>query len=515
MGLLHLGSDVITALIVVAACCVAARAQEPIPAEPPAKPDSMAASAEPQLIYDDGETLWESPTHGPPLQLNYLPPGGQIIMALRPADFATRPDADRTVAALGPLGVRAVQFIKRTVSIPLRNVDQLLVSWQLAHDGNCDVALVATSSAQDISSAIEERRAGASTERYADDEYLVANEFAYWRPKRADGRVLVIASPAAINDIIDLAGEPPPLRRDMERLLAHSDASRHATLLFAPSILIGEGATLFVGEAAPLRDALSWFLGDNLSAAAISLHDSDDLFLELTAVPTLDAPPNKIANQLSQRLTKTADRLRSYLATFTPTEYSRAILARLPDMLQTLATYTRHRADREHVILRCYLPAQAGPNLLLGAELTLAEASTAPPPGQATLASQPKSVADLLQRHTSLRFTKDTLEAALKMLAADVGVEITIRGPDLQLDGITKNQSFGIDLSDQPAAEILVQILRLANPDKTATGPADPKQKLVYVIGPKSPGRPEAIFITTRAAAKKRGEALPQVFSAK
>jgi hypothetical protein len=62
---------------------------------------------------------------------------------------------------------------------------------------------------------------------------------------------------------------------------------------------------------------------------------------------------------------------------------------------------------------------------------------------------------------------------------------------------------------NRTAAEILVEILRRANPDKLAAGPADPRQKLVYVVGPK------AIFITTRAAAADRGERLPAVFQPK
>ena len=124
-------------------------------------------------------------------------------------------------------------------------------------------------------------------------------------------------------------------------------------------------------------------------------------------------------------------------------------------------------------------------------------------------ASSPASIAERLQKKTSLRFAREELEAALNMLAQDIGVEIVIRGQDLQLDGITRNQLFAIDMADRPAEEILVEILRRANPDKLATGPADPRQKLVYVVGP------EAIFITTRAKAAERGERLPAVFQPK
>ena len=100
---------------------------------------------------------------------------------------------------------------------------------------------------------------------------------------------------------------------------------------------------------------------------------------------------------------------------------------------------------------------------------------------------------------------------AVKYLSDEIGVPIVILGGDLQLEGITKNQSFGLDASNTPAEQVLLQILTRANPDKTATGPADPKQKLVYVIRPGDDGR-DTICVTTRSAAAKRGEALPPVF---
>ena len=85
------------------------------------------------------------------------------------------------------------------------------------------------------------------------------------------------------------------------------------------------------------------------------------------------------------------------------------------------------------------------------------------------------------------------------MLSTEIGVEIVILGSDLQLEGITKNQSFGLDERDQPAVEILTKILKLANSDG----------KLVYVIKPRQAGGEPIIFVTTRAAAKKRGDPLP------
>jgi hypothetical protein len=121
-------------------------------------------------------------------------------------------------------------------------------------------------------------------------------------------------------------------------------------------------------------------------------------------------------------------------------------------------------------------------------------------------------VSDRLARKTSLSFTRDSLEAALEQLSQVIGVEIIIVGPDLQADGITRNQQLGMDLENQPAADILVEILRKANPDKTAASSGDLRQKLLYVIKPKSPGGKEAVFVTTRAAATARGDELPAAF---
>jgi hypothetical protein len=107
---------------------------------------------------------------------------------------------------------------------------------------------------------------------------------------------------------------------------------------------------------------------------------------------------------------------------------------------------------------------------------------------------------------------RDTFETAVAQLAQELDVEINILGGDLQADGITKNQSLELNLDDQTGEEILLEILRRANPDKSSTGPADPRQKLVYVLRPTAPGGDDAIFITTRSAAAARGEKLPAVF---
>ncbi len=263
---------------------------------------------------------------------------------------------------------------------------------------------------------------------------------------------------------------------------------------------------------APLRRPLEWFLGNNVGAAALSMNWDENFFIELVALPTLDSSPERMSDELAARVDELPDLVENYVLGLDSSPYSRRVVARLPEMVRRLAAYTRHGYDKDAAVLRCYLPAAAGHNLLMGAELALAEGQGRGEPADVARslkrARRHRSLRGF-RRMTSLRFAREELEAALDMLAQDVGVTITIRGRDLQLEGITRNQLFGINMTDRSAEEILVEILRRANPDKLATGPADPRQKLVYVVGP------EAIFITTRAAAAERGEKLPAVFQGK
>jgi hypothetical protein len=464
----------------------------------------------PQTAVSDTKSLWVSPTNGSPLNLGYLSPGAQIIGVLRPHALLAHPEAEKIRAALGPEGQHAVEGIEKVTIAKLASIDQLVIGAQANSAGEWLVTFVIRTEKPIPRDALLARLPGATEKTQEDHSYWLANDRAYYLPKAGHNRILVIAPPDAMADIIDLAGNPPPLRRDIERLLDYTDADRHLTVIVAPNSLFSEGQSLFAGELERLRAPLFWFLGDELSGAALSMNWGDNFFLELVATPKLDTTPEKAARIFTRRSSQIPDKLQQYVATLNVEPYSKEIVSRFPTMVRKLSTYTRSGFDPDHAVLRCYLPIVAGHNLLMAAELTLAE-----PPGNATqvagAATLPASLHDRLAKVTSLKFAKDTLEAALDQLSQDIGVPIVIRGPDLQSEGITKNQSFGIDLENKPAEEILVQILRLANPDKSATSPADPRQKLVYIVE-QTPDKTEQIVVTTRARAKEHKNELPAEF---
>ncbi len=475
------------------------------------KAKKPAKSGMPPGAAEDTRLLWESPTDGRPLNLGYLSPGAQIIAVLRPHALLAHPEADKIRAALGPDGERGIELIEKATIAKLGSIEQLIIGAQVNSAGNWLVTFVVHTEKPIPREALLARLPSAAEKTDENQTYWLANDRAYYLPNAGNGKVLVIAPADAMADIIDLAGNPPPLRRDIERLLDHTDTDRQATIIVAPNSLFSEGQSLFAGELERLRGPLFWFLGDELSGAALSMNWGDDFFLELIATPKLDTTPQKAARIFTQRCSEIPDKLQQYVSTLKSQPYGQAIVSRFPTMVRKLSAYTRSDFEADHAVLRCYLPVVAGHNLLMAAELTLAESPGAA--AQPIAAGAATTLHDRLAKATSLKFAKDTLEAALEQLSQDIGVPIVIRGPDLQAEGITKNQSFGIDLSNKPAEEILVQILRLANPDKSATGPGDVRQKLVYIIEQR-PDKTEQIVVTTRTRAKERHDELPAAFRA-
>ncbi|MGD9647146.1 MAG: hypothetical protein AB7U73_15655 [Pirellulales bacterium] len=478
--------------------------------ESPAKPKPQA-EAESNVIDDDGHSLWVSPTAGPPLDLRFMQSGVEIIVAIRPAAILSHLEGKKILTALGPAGDSTQEFVRRTTGLSLLEIDRLILGWRIEpHVGLVYTQLVflATDNASEELIARLKRNLNFS---YLDQNqtFVFSGERVFFMRDAGAGPQFVEST---VRVFADFFPPEPLLPRDVERLTRRTDSDRDFTLVFRPQFLLSDQLDLLTDNWSPVRRSLDTMFGHNVGAVAVSFDWNEDFFAELMALPTLDSSPAELSRQLAKQVDAWPTAVEESVVAMNVSPYSRRVVARLPEMLRRLAAYTRHGYDRDAAILRCYLPVTAGHNLLMATELALAE-SQAPrdsPTGAAAPAEPgpPASIAERLKKRTTLRFGREELEAALHMLAEDVGVPITIRGQDLQLDGITRNQLFAIDLADRPAEEILVEILRRANPDKTATGPADTRQKLVYVVGA------DGIIITTRSQAAERGEALPTAFRA-
>ncbi|MEM8911602.1 MAG: serine/threonine protein kinase, partial [Planctomycetota bacterium] len=141
--------------------------------------------------------------------------------------------------------------------------------------------------------------------------------------------------------------------------------------------------------------------------------------------------------------------------------------------------------------------------------------------GPGATASSTLSMDEMLSRPMTIQFDQDSLQFAVQAIADQFNDDlpagnrlppVTIVGADLQKMGITQNQQIrGFDQQDVPLRRVLTEIVLAANPDRTASGPDDPKQALIWVVAGQGSDDVE-IRITTREAAKDVYE-LPAEFA--
>jgi serine/threonine-protein kinase len=470
------------------------------PVKPPPAASDGPEKTPVQSVADDGVSLWASPTAGNPLPLDYVASGAQLILAVRPANIVQRPEGDQLLPSLGPWGDMAAHAIKDATGLETNQITQVLL---IVHDSG-DGKPVSTAIIRTSEKITPEERLTAwgnpTPTTDGDATYYQGASLSYFLPAKEGGKLLVVGPAAQIKEIVHPADGPPAMARALELILPHTDADRDVTLVFVPSYLSGDGQSVLSGSLAALRKPLEAFFGSDVNAALLSLHFQANFFLELRAIGAPDKDASTLSDDLNRKIKAIPTGIENDLDALNLHPYGRKLLRRLPEWMRLMTEYTRSGVEDDQPVLRCYLPSVAAPNLLMGTELALAEQSSLG--GPAVVAGGPKkpqTIAELLKKKTTLTFPRDTLEKSLQLLFEDLGVKYEILGTDMQLEGITKNQSFGLDEHDKPAEEILQKIMHLANPDG----------KLVYVIKPKAPGGPEMLFITTRAAVAKRGDKLP------
>ena len=490
------------------------------PAGDPPPPGGAAAPVPKVTTLVDGQVEkvpFQAPQpEGPPPRLRYLPPGSQLVLLARPADALATPEGKLFVRSLGPRAAAALDEIARLAGCPPEGIAEIQAGWQAGGPDEV-VGGVLVVGVEPLLLAGENASRNAALGRTEEVEVggetlYRGSSFAAWIPSDAEGRALLIGPEDLVRQSIDAhvaAGDgggneiEASLPRDLEELVGMLDSTRHLTLFGSPDYILHDGRPVLAGPLAKLVEPLAWFFGVSLRAAALSLHFGPDCYVELDAVPPAGTPSRQLAERLAGNVAVMAEKVEEYCNSLDPHPYGRKLVMRLPRLLGVVADPVHAGADGRGVIVNAWLPEHAPHNIALAAELALEQVPR--PAGGGAVAGvgaaaegqgKPAGAIDALARPISLVFVKDTLEKSIQMIADEIGIEMEIQGSDLQLEGITKNQSFGLDEQDKPAAEILKAILAKSNPDG----------KLVYVIRKTDGG--ERIEITTRAAVEKRGDTL-------
>ena len=474
--------------------------------QPEAIANQVAATPSKSVSNDDQERLlWESPTAGVPLKLTYLPPGIQAVVAWRPAQCLDSDLGKTTFENLGRFSQELAEQIESRLGFPLAQVEELLIGLL---DGDLTdtglslprMTLVATCRQSIDVSALASKWNSPTAREQPAGKLFEGPQHAWYLPNELNGKCLVVAPVPEMRDILELEGAPPSLRNEMQSLLMESDGDWLFTVIFAPSFLATGGKQLLAGPLAPVVEQMEWFRLDRALAVMLSAHLDDNLFVEARLYTKPDVRAALVERDLQRRLAESPQHLSEYLASGTPTPYGAEVLARFPKMWEQLAANTRTAYQGRQVIVRTVLPGVAAPNLALAGNLALTE--ILPPAAavaSATEAPLSLTVEERLNRPISLSFPRQTLEQAIELFGREAGIEVEILGGDLQLEGITKNQSFGLETSNLSAGEVLQKILEQASPDG----------KLIYVIRQDPAQGVARLYVTTKASAAKRGEKVP------
>lgn len=488
-----------------------------------------------EVVTDDGESLWASPTSGRPIDLELLPLGSQCFLHVRPAELLRSGEGERLLKALGPDFEQRLQSWQTAAGVSLTEIESLTISL-LDDDQSLRPTFavrLAAPSEPDPPQSLAERWGNPAANQVDGFQQYEANGWSFLVPPKSGGRVFVMGARSEIDDIVERKGTPPPLHRTIDRLHNQSDSARHLTILFTQQFVLNEllrdgRQYAAVGDLRRFREAVDWFLGSSYSAASASFHLDESLYLELRLMSDLKQDRYTAAGEMRGRLAELPSHLESYLAQLQPIPYWGTVAFRFPSMVRYLHEQSRAGVEGDHAVINAYLPAVAAHNLLFSSSMAIASSpgqpgtrvATAPPP------AAPKTLEEVLAEKMTVEIPQQDLVNVLKDIERSVNDEqkglaypfkIKMMGNDLKEGAITQNQKIvDFKMENHSLAEILTGLVRKANPDPSVTEPSDPKQNLIWAVGPDPDDKAKQIvFITTRTGAARDGHEIPAVFQAK
>ena len=529
-------------------------------------PAEIAANISPvvqTLIPDDGSTIWETPTLGAPIDLDFLPPAPKIIVHANTKQLLAKVEGQRLLMAMGEPFAQLLAKFESTIGLPLTDVDQLLVSYhQTDQDQYQWIAVVRCSRSQDQlketwgnltvskslgGQSIFETDAGmsyffvdndnppiatpelvetTSTPNETTDNPPLAEQTVPDQTESAPAQETVkfiVGRNEIVRSVADL-GFGYPVSGSIQTLQKSSDEQRDLSLLFLrPSLFNDRGQNWMGNKLSVFNRQLSEIIPDEVRGGMLSFHADQGDYLEVVLDRQVDISADELETRIQTGIDDRLKKLISFTQRIPVSEHWQALQNRYAEMLSTLTDEFRWSSSDKQLTGNAWLPPLASHNLVAASELVATFQKTAIDPNANQL-QVPQTLAELLQ-------TKRDLDIAnppdLNVLLADLQQEINgdynrlpfkwrivLLGADLEKDGITKNQRPGpLQLEQKSFTEILTSIVVSANPDKDITGAADLNCKLIWVVAP-DPDNPtqQAILITTRAAAEKKSYQLPDSF---
>lgn len=494
---------------------------------------SQETSPTQQIVADDGQLLWASPTAGAAVDFRLVPPEGQVFIAVRPADMLASSEGAKVLTALGPQFSSSREAWEKASGLQLGEIEQMVITLHNNESKTPRVSYSIRTKQRLPSNDLLTRWGNPAAAKEGNNTYYQGQQYSYYIADAPEGASQFMMGEAVdAREVAKTGGAPPLMARDMARLLKSMDGERHFNVLFNPDFFDSDdGEPLFRGVYTKVRKPLDSLLGDELEAGLVSMHFGPAFYLEARMLGQVNRDRMALANDFRNRLKELPQSIEDYLASINPPEYWRKLAFRYRGMVLDLHDAMRIGVEGDQAVINAYLPGPAAHNLVLGGELLVAStpgASAGPAAVGPAAPKGPRTIEELLAMNSKMEFAAQSLEFVMDDVMADAQevakgspfgkggpqqFAIKILGDDLQLDGITRNQTVRDFSKAGTIAEILTAIVVQANSRKP---PDDPDQKLIWVVAadPENPAK-QMVLITTKAQAAKKKYNVPAVFQAK
>lgn len=507
----------------------------PVSSKPAPTPvdDSPATAAplgvEGYELVEDERLLFVPPytAESPAAPLELLPPGPAVIVSVRFASIVESSLGADLIDSLSPELTGLVEAIAARSGVPIESIKRCSAAMHPGQDGWPEVSLAVDLKEPLPSSQLIEKwqvapsRTPAGATVYAGDS---VNSDAYYFDANSSESIsrFAVGSIGQISEVAAAEGGAALLPRTLQSLWNGSSDQADLVVLVTPNFLFADGRSLLQSSAPELVRPLKSVLIPDVAGALVTAHVVDQqLYVETRLAPSGGITEPALLRRMRDSIQAWPTWADQFIVESVPDPSWRLLASRLPSMMRFVVDQTRFGISDRAVVANMYLPKQAVPQITLATLLAMNTRSGGA--GEIIVTTAPTlSVEEMLARNMSVSFEQESLEFAIDAIVGDYQrtlpagstlPPVKIMGGDLQLMGITQNQQVrAFNKTDVPLRTVLTDLLVGANPDKSATGPKDPKQALIWVLAddPDDPGR-KAILVTTRQAAENKYE-LPEEF---
>ncbi len=500
--------------------------------EPPKaveKPDPVASEF--NLVVDDQLTLWAPPYVPDPIRLNLMPPGIQGVLYLN----VNRLKASAGYTSIDEVLSPAYQPLKELIAnrLPLDWTACNNIAIGLYPDDASDwpkiVIRAELAEPHNVSDVLEKYQFTTPAEElsFGKDRFArnsnanISVLFAVDPGDASKTKTLLIGEPKLIQSLVEVEGSIPALTRQLEILRTNSCTENAVTFFSSTSLLLSRGRAMLDYSLSGLVPFLRQTMQEDVAAIGISSNLENAWYGELRIVgKDAQSAPN-LQSKLKEVISKLPDQAESALPTWSSNPYWSKVAFRFPQQLRAWLEHARTGVESEHAVMNFYLPSKAAPNLLFATWMAARQPLQISTVAATTPANtvKPLSMDEILKLPVTIGFDQESLEAgALEVADAfnaslnnpQSAIQIEIDGAALEKDGITRNQQIrDFRHENKPFREVLISLVRKANPVTTVKEPNEKDQKLVWIIKDEDA---RLIQVTTRTAAEASGAKLPEEF---